>query len=154
MKAILSDQTTLKADFYIDSDKQIRKSQLDLHIPVADPNSGISALKLTTSFENWNLGKPVTADTIDTSGGVMKADSDTFKGYAILNNFDRNSLFYKLLREDLKMTHKELRFIVASNQGEGKPYGLAAIYQQGSGDMVPVRFLSSSSAPRSNGMRN
>ncbi|MFD0695391.1 copper amine oxidase N-terminal domain-containing protein [Paenibacillus sp. GCM10027628] len=146
LQALLSDKPTLKADYYIDQDKQIRKSQLELYIPIVKPSGGVSAVKLTAAFENWNINKAVTADTIDTSGGVLNVDSDAFKGHAFLNNFDKNSLFYKLLKEDLKVTKKELHFIVEgknTQNEDGRLYGMTHPYiNEDEVTMVPVRFLS------------
>ncbi|MBD0382039.1 copper amine oxidase N-terminal domain-containing protein [Paenibacillus sedimenti] len=146
LQALLSDQTTLKADYYIDQDKQIRKSLLELHIPITEPDAGVSAIKLKAAFENWNIGKSVTASTIDTSGGVLNVDSDAFQGYAIVNNFDKNSLFYKLLKDDLNVTKKELHFIVESNnsyEDDDSLYGLTQPFiNEDEVTMVPIRFLS------------
>ncbi|MEW9699329.1 copper amine oxidase N-terminal domain-containing protein [Paenibacillus sp. SI8] len=148
LQAVLSKKTSLVADLYIDQDKQVRKTKYQLELPISNSDSGIAAFKLTAAFEYWNINKPVTADTIDISGGVLSVDP-TFDSTTFLNNFDKNSQFYKLLKDDLKVTRKEIHFIVEGqddSNGDGDlyaDYGPPRPYiNDEQVTMVSARFLS------------
>ncbi|MGG1554562.1 hypothetical protein [Paenibacillus ferrarius] len=102
MKALLSDQTVLQADLYVDQDKQIRKIKADLTLPIVDESSGVSAVKLAYTSEIWNINKPVKAETLDVSGGTieLKDLSGGRNAAALLSSIKKDSTLYKLLRND------------------------------------------------------
>ncbi|TXK74810.1 copper amine oxidase N-terminal domain-containing protein [Paenibacillus sp. N3.4] len=145
-KALLSEQTTLQTDLFIDSDKQIRKVRTELSIPITNVSSGVKALKFTYNNEVWNINKPVKADRIDVSGGVFNIDPTTITSSSILSNFNKDSRFYKTLREDLKVTKKEIHLIVDNTDDD--PYleyyfGASHPYiNEDKITMLPVRFIS------------
>ncbi|MDQ0918913.1 copper amine oxidase N-terminal domain-containing protein [Paenibacillus sp. V4I5] len=135
---LFNSKSTLQADIYIDADKQVRKQSLALNVPLTNTSSGVAALKLSYVSETWNINKPVTANTINISGGALNVGLEASSIYSLLNNLDKQSLIYKLLKEDLKVTKKEVNLSTAgSASDELQPF----INSDGT-TMVPVRFIS------------
>lgn len=58
--------------------------------------------------EMWNIGGTVTADQVDTSVGVIDVTETELTPGQILRNFQGSAPLYKLLKEDLDLTHKQL----------------------------------------------
>ncbi|MBP1994035.1 copper amine oxidase N-terminal domain-containing protein [Paenibacillus eucommiae] len=139
---LLSDQTSVKLDLYFDQDKLIRKAQVDLHIPIGEDSSPISAIKIKTDMENWNLNKPVTSDKIDLSAGAWELDDmQSVNEYAMLNNWDPNSQFYKLLKDDLKITRKDFS-IYLGESNEYEEYSINPFINSKGVAMVPIELNS------------
>lgn len=135
---LFNSKSTLQADIYTDADKQVRKQSLALNVPITNTSSGVAALKLSYVSETWNINKPVTANTIDISGGALNVGLEASSIYSLLNNLDKQSLIYKLLKEDLKVTKKEVNLsTTGSASDELQPF----INSDGK-TMVPVRFIS------------
>lgn len=141
LQSLLSSKTSLAMDLYIDQDKQIRKQQFDLQVPL-DADSSLSALKLSFTSENWNLNKPLTASSIDVSGGTLDVTPDQpFNVYKLLSSTDRSSQFYKLLKEDLQVTKKSIDLIMDENSDY--PFETEHPFiNEDEVTMVPVRFIS------------
>lgn len=135
---LFNSNSSLQADIYTDADKQVRKQSLALNVPITNTSSGVAALKLSYVSETWNINKPVTANTIDISGGALNVGLEASSIYSLLNNLDKQSLIYKLLKEDLKVTKKEVNLsTTGSASDELQPF----INSDGK-TMVPVRFIS------------
>ncbi|MDQ0902576.1 copper amine oxidase N-terminal domain-containing protein [Paenibacillus sp. V4I7] len=135
---LFNSKSTLQADIYIDADKQVRKQSLAWNVPLTNTSSGVAALKLSYVSETWNINKPVTANTINISGGALNVGLEASSIYSLLNNLDKQSLIYKLLKEDLKVTKKEVNLsTTGSASDELQPF----INSDGT-TMVPVRFIS------------
>lgn len=135
---LFNSKSSLQADIYTDADKQVRKQSLALNVPLTNTSSGVAALKLSYVSETWNINKPVTANTIDISGGALNVGLEASSIYSLLNNLDKQSLIYKLLKEDLKVTKKEVNLsTTGSASDELQPF----INSDGK-TMVPVRFIS------------
>lgn len=95
VKGLFDAKSTLQADIYIDADKFIRKQTLAVNMPLPDKGTGVAGLKLSFTSETWNMNKPVTADTIDISGGAVQVGKDASSIYHVLDNLDKQSLFIK-----------------------------------------------------------
>ncbi|NEW07996.1 copper amine oxidase N-terminal domain-containing protein [Paenibacillus sp. SYP-B3998] len=143
VQALLSAKTTLKTDFFIDTDKQIRKENFELFIPITDEKSGVSGIKLSYAGEAWNINKPVKADAIDTSAGVLNFESEPSFIYTLLNQLDKKSAFYTLLKNDLKVTKKEIPLVINQNSEEESLFdSYSPFINADNNTMVPVRFIS------------
>lgn len=138
IQALFSSKSTLQADIYTDADKQVRKQSLLLNVPLTNSHTGAAALKLSYVSETWNINKPITADTINISGGALQVGLEASSIYSILNNLDKQSLIYKMLKEDLKVTKKEVNL---STTGSASDVPQPFINSDGT-TMVPVRFIS------------
>ncbi|WP_187274452.1 copper amine oxidase N-terminal domain-containing protein [Paenibacillus sp. N3.4] len=134
--------TSLKANLYIDADKQIRKQTVELNVPLRHTTSGASALKISYMSESWHINKLVTAAAIDTSSGVVNVGTDASSTYSLLNQLDKQSLFYKLLKEDLKVTKKEIH-LKLKNSAQGATSDTPEPFINADNiTVVPVRFIS------------
>ncbi|TCZ75849.1 copper amine oxidase N-terminal domain-containing protein [Paenibacillus albiflavus] len=137
--------STLKLDLYVDSDSYIRKTAVDLNVvfPQVAGSSGIKGMKVTASNSMWNINKPVKAEPIDVSGGTLKintGDPEQSVSFGkLMGNFDKNSTFYKLIKDDLKLLNKNVQIHVAKNTAEsviGQAYVNEEQYT-----MAPTRLL-------------
>lgn len=135
---LFNSKSTLQADIYTDADKQVRKQSLALNVPITNTSSGVAALKLSYVSETWNINKPVTANTIDISGGALNVGLEASSIYSLLNNLDKQSLIYKLLKEDLKVTKKEVNLSTTGSASDK----LQPFINSDGKTMVPVRFIS------------
>lgn len=138
---VLSDQTFMKTDLYIDSQAYIRKANSEIKISLGEENS-VSAVKITSSFENWNNNKPVTADTIDLSAGSVDIGPlQSMKPYKLLNNLDTNSTVYRMLKNDLQLTKKQFTLLIPDHI-EDNPYNTYPFINRQGVTMVPARIVS------------
>jgi hypothetical protein len=132
-------KASLQADVYIDGDKQVRKQSLALNLPLTDSTIGASAVKVSFVNEVWNLNKPVTANTINTAG-ALPLSLDATAIFKILSNQDKQSTLYKMLKDDLKVTKKDVNM---ATDGAGATEDAPAPFIDANGKtMVPVRFVS------------
>ncbi|MCD1257886.1 copper amine oxidase N-terminal domain-containing protein [Paenibacillus athensensis] len=126
--ALLSEQAYLKLDLFIDSSKLIRKETFDLQIPL-DGAEGLSAIKMSGSMDIWNIGQAVKADSINTSNGTLDIDSvASLNGYELLNNFDKQSDLYKLLKDDLHVAKKEIYLFIEDDDSYSSEYDASHPY--------------------------
>jgi hypothetical protein len=141
MELLLTNQAYVKLDLYIDSDKQIRKSNTELHIPLNGDLSPVSSIKITSEMEAWNINKPVTSDKIDLSAGSFELiQPQNFKKYMFLNNVDKQSQFYKLLKDDLQVTHKSISLTPVGDKEANKfKYNPRPFINSNGVMMVPAR---------------
>lgn len=130
---------SLQADVYIDGDKQVRKQNLALNLPLTDSKIGASAVKVSFVNETWNLNKPVTASTINTSG-ALPLSLDATAIFKLLANQEKQSTLYKMLKDDLKVTKKDVNM---ATDGSGATEDALQPFIDANGKtMVPVRFVS------------
>ncbi|NOU73138.1 copper amine oxidase N-terminal domain-containing protein [Paenibacillus sp. LMG 31458] len=142
VKALLSDKTILKTDFFIDTDKQIRKVNAELTLPLTEVSAGVSALKFTYTSEIWNINKPVTASVIDTSGGVLNLSEVSANNDSFLTYFNKDSKFYSFLREDLKIAKKDIHLLMSQDDDDYEFDSSHPFINEDQVSMVPVRFIS------------
>ncbi|MFD0694553.1 copper amine oxidase N-terminal domain-containing protein [Paenibacillus sp. GCM10027628] len=142
LQALINSKTTLKADYFIDADKQLRKENLELYMPVAKSDNGVSALKLTLTNEIWNINKPVKADLIDVSGGVLNFGIKPSSLYSLLGQLDKSSALYKLLKEDMRVTKRQIQLQLSEEAAADDSDTPHPFINADGVTMVPVRFIS------------
>jgi len=109
LTTVLGKNSTFSMDLYFDSKQNIRKQKLDLAIALpASEDNPVSAIKLHTESELWNIGAEVKIDKIDTNAGVLDVTEGDVTPGQMLRNFEANSLMYKTLKNDLKITEKHI----------------------------------------------
>ncbi|MNI26835.1 hypothetical protein D3C73_805520 [compost metagenome] len=139
----------------------IRKQQVDLNIPLGS-ESAVSAIRIKTDLENWNMNKPTTINKIDLTKGQLDINEfESFNELQLLNNLDPSSQLYKLLKEDLQITKKEFSMILDNESvidrlddyseydeseeyeeyGEYSEYSTTPYINKKGVAMVPVRFV-------------
>lgn len=134
----LNDQSYYKTDIYIDNSLKIRKQDFELVFqPKLEESDAFKGFRITGGSELWNIDDTVTADVIDTVNGY---DAETItKPIYFLKMLKQDSVLYKLLKEDLQITHKEMHLVMSDNQSTGmsnKPF------IKDKTTMVPARFVS------------
>ncbi|KRE40168.1 copper amine oxidase N-terminal domain-containing protein [Paenibacillus sp. Soil724D2] len=143
VKAFLSDKTVLKTGFFIDTDKQIRKVNAELTLPITEVSAGVSSLKFTYTSEIWNINKPVTASVIDTSGGVFNLSGISTNNDSFLKYFNKESTFYSFLRDDLKIAKKDIHLLMSQGSDDNYEFDSSHPFiNEDQVSMVPVRFIS------------
>ncbi|MCM3038946.1 copper amine oxidase N-terminal domain-containing protein [Paenibacillus motobuensis] len=135
LTTVLGKNSTLNLDLYLDGKQNIRKQNLDLAIALpADEYIPFSAIKLHTESEIWNNGAEVSIDKIDTSAGVLDITEGDFTPGQMLRNFEADSLMYKTLKNDLKITEK-LIWLDPEDEYDG-------IISKKNVSFAPLRYLS------------
>ncbi|MCZ8522367.1 MULTISPECIES: copper amine oxidase N-terminal domain-containing protein [Paenibacillus] len=139
LKPLLSDQHWFKVDLWVDKDYLPRKSAMEWNLTLSEgKGDGIKGIKVTSTSENWNVNKPVTVSKVDVSKGVTEWEpSSRFTAGRLLAALEPNSTLYKLLKDDLHVTHKNIRLNAAE---AGEVYGTQPYNDNGT-VMVPVRFV-------------
>lgn len=135
LTTVLGKNSTLNMDFYFDSKQNVRKQNMDLTIAIPEGEGiPIQAVKLHTESEMWNIGAAIAIDKIDTSAGVIDVTDGDITPGQMLRNFEVSSLAYKTLKNDLKITEKNIWM-----DPETEYYG---IISDKNVSFVPLRYLS------------
>ncbi|MCK8485914.1 copper amine oxidase N-terminal domain-containing protein [Paenibacillus sp. MBLB2552] len=135
LATVFGKDTVLKLDLYFDSKLNIRKQTMELNVTLpASEDLPISAIKVRSDSEMWNIGGTVTADQVDTREGVLDVTETEPTPGQILRNFKDVTPLYKLLKEDFQLGYKQ---VVLDTQSEY--YGV--ITKNGT-SFVPLRYLS------------
>ncbi|MGF7033712.1 hypothetical protein J2T17_004660 [Paenibacillus mucilaginosus] len=139
LKPILSDKHWIKLDLWVDKDYLPRKSAFEWNLTLPENgSSAIQGIKVTSTSENWNLNKPVSVSKVDVSDGVTEWEpSSRITAGKLLAALEPNSALYKLLKDDLHVTRKNIRLAAAP---AGEVYGTQPYNDNGT-VMVPVRFV-------------
>ncbi|WP_426451719.1 copper amine oxidase N-terminal domain-containing protein [Paenibacillus sp. S-38] len=139
VKPLLSDKHWIKLDLWVDKDYLPRKSAFEWNLTLPeDSGSPIQGVKVTSTSENWNVNKPVTVSKVDVSKGVNEWEpSSRITAGKLLSSLEPNSALYKLLKDDLHVTRKNIRLAAAP---AGEVYGTQPYNDNGT-VMVPVRFV-------------
>jgi len=136
LKLLLNESHYMKMDIFTDQDLQTRKSEMEMMFTLP-AESSVKGVKITSSSEIWNMNQPVTADTIDTSAGVLEL-SEISKPAKIVSVLDPQSQLYSLLKRDFNITKKEINMFVDNDNNDGIS---DAPYNSNGTVMVPVRFV-------------
>lgn len=133
-KTVLGKNTILKLDMYFDKQLNIRKQQIDLVVAI-DPSEDmpISSFKIKYGQNIWNIGGTVKADKVNTSAGVLDVLDYTLTPGKVLRNFDATSPIYSVLKDEMKITEKEI-FIDPQNDYYG-------VVSKKNTTFVPLRYL-------------
>ncbi|WP_127495573.1 copper amine oxidase N-terminal domain-containing protein [Paenibacillus glycanilyticus] len=99
LKAIFNDDSSIKAELYVDSKMDIRKQVIDVTLKPSDqalfPLDGLS---LRMESELWNVNGKVEADAPVIPAQAIHSDQlDSMQGYQFLRMFDKQSAAYSLL---------------------------------------------------------
>ncbi|MDU4695810.1 MAG: copper amine oxidase N-terminal domain-containing protein [Paenibacillus sp.] len=108
LATVFGKDTVLKLDLYFDGKLNIRKQTMELNIALpASEDLPVSAIKVHSDSEMWNIGGTVTADQVDTSAGFIDVTEAELTPGQILRNFQGSAPLYKLLKEDLNLSHRQ-----------------------------------------------
>jgi hypothetical protein len=118
---IMTDDTYVRSDLYVDSSLHIRKADFTLHVSPDFNNlsdsSGLKSAQLEFHGEYWNHNKPITADTLSyVEEDALTVDMASTNDRELLSILDSESVLYKLLKEDLHATRKTIEFYVMDDE--------------------------------------
>lgn len=107
LKTVLSKDTKLSVDIFVDSAFHVRKQNVDLKVALpGTEDMPLKSLSIKASSQVWNIGGAVTADPISTEGAL-----DITEGLTpgeTLRSFDTDSDVYRILKDDLGITKKTI----------------------------------------------
>ncbi len=108
LKTLLSKDTKLQVDLFVDSGLHIRKQNVDLKVALpASEDLPIQSLSVKMESQTWNVNGPVTADPITTKGALDLSTANLTPGET-LRSFGTGSTVYNLLKDDLGITARTL----------------------------------------------
>ncbi|MCM3629288.1 copper amine oxidase N-terminal domain-containing protein [Paenibacillus glycanilyticus] len=99
LKQIFNDDSSIKAELYVDSKMDIRKQAIDVTLkPSEQALFPLDGLSLHIESEMWNVNGKVEADAPVVPEKAIRLDQlDTMQGYQFLRMFDKQSDAYALL---------------------------------------------------------
>ncbi|MBW7455619.1 copper amine oxidase N-terminal domain-containing protein [Paenibacillus sepulcri] len=129
---ILSEETYIKTDLFVDTELDIRKSTVEASIvphfsnpAAADTqnneelagvedelaDSPLKGIWIKMSGETWNVNGTVTpAAPVDSDTAISEMDLGNMEGYQLLRQFDNKSVMYDLLRNSAHITRQTVEF--------------------------------------------
>ncbi|SDL06895.1 copper amine oxidase N-terminal domain-containing protein [Paenibacillus jilunlii] len=133
LKTVLSKDTKLNVDLYVDNAFHIRKQNIDLNVALpASEDLPLQSISLKLGTQTWNVNGPVTADRISTEGALDMSSADLTPGET-LRSFEQGSDLYNLLKNDMGITSKSL--VIAPDDDYYYPI------VEGGTTYVPLRYL-------------
>jgi hypothetical protein len=137
LKDLLSEQQSIKLNWFVDSDLNVRKTNTEINLFLTDPETGErTGIKVMETSQLWNHNRPVTAAELPAPNGYTEVESFT-RPSQVLGALDPNSQLYKLLKDDLHITRKKISMVMddASGPNSTKPYIREGV------TLVPARFV-------------
>ncbi|ASA21085.1 copper amine oxidase N-terminal domain-containing protein [Paenibacillus donghaensis] len=108
LKTVLGKGTSLKTDIFMDSSLHIRKQTMDLNVALPPSDElPLESISFKAETQNWNIGGAVKADVISAEGALDVSTGSLTPGET-LRNFETNSDVYRILKEDMGITKKEI----------------------------------------------
>ena len=108
LNTILSKDTKLQVDLFVDSGFHVRKQKIGLNVALpATEDLPLQSIALNVESQTWNVNGPVTADHISKAGALDLSSVDLTPGET-LRNFEPGSTVYNVLKDDFKITAKSL----------------------------------------------
>ncbi len=138
---MLNGNQVFKMDMYVDEDLMTRKSASELLLTLPQGlEGGLKSIKVTSTAETWNINQPVAINQIHTTGGVIELNGNETRvtPSKIVASLDPNSQLYKLLKNDLQVTKKDIQLFI--NEEVDPFLSIKPFNDQGT-VMVPARFV-------------
>ncbi|WP_410511575.1 copper amine oxidase N-terminal domain-containing protein [Paenibacillus sp. BR2-3] len=108
LRTVLSKETKLQTDIFVDSDLHVRKQNVELNVALpASDDLPLQSISFKAQSESWNINGPVTADPISKNGALDLTSIQLTPGET-LRNFNVNSNAYRILKEDIGITKKSI----------------------------------------------
>jgi hypothetical protein len=118
---IMTDDTYVRSDLYVDSSLHVRKADFTLNVSpdlnTISDSGGLKSVQLEVHGEYWNHNKPVTAHSLSyVEADALTVDITSTDDKELLSILDSESVLYKLLKEDLHATRKTIEFSVMDDE--------------------------------------
>ncbi|KGE16750.1 hypothetical protein PWYN_18805 [Paenibacillus wynnii] len=133
LKTVLSKDTKLSVDLFVDSGLHVRKQNVELNVALpSSEDLPLKSISFKSQSESWNINGKVTADQMSTEGAFDMSSIQLTPGQT-MRNFDVNSNAYRILKEDMGITKKSL--VIAPDDEYYYPVVV------GNTTMVPLRYV-------------
>lgn len=133
LKTVLSKDTKLQVDVFVDSGLHVRKQNIDLLVALpASEDLPLQSISFKAESQVWNIGGPVTADVISTDGALNVSALQLTPGET-LRNFEVGSDAHRLMKEEFGITKKSIE--IAPDDDYYYPL------VEGNTTYVPLRYL-------------
>ncbi|MDQ0193196.1 copper amine oxidase N-terminal domain-containing protein [Paenibacillus wynnii] len=133
LKTVLSKDTKLSVDLFVDSGLHVRKQNVELNVALpSSEDLPLKSISFKAQSESWNINGKVTADQMSTEGALDLSSIPLTPGQT-MRNFDVNSNAYRILKEDMGITKKSL--VIAPDDEYYYPVVV------GNTTMVPLRYV-------------
>lgn len=145
--------TDVNLNFYLDSELHTRKLSASLTVTpdasvwesdgiVGSPihAQGIQSIKISVESERWNINQPVKADILESRGGFIV--DETTELSELLAHFDENSYIYRLLKDELRVTHQSIPMPVGEYEEASESLGQVPYIDENNRTLAPARFVS------------
>ncbi|WP_379153149.1 copper amine oxidase N-terminal domain-containing protein [Paenibacillus sp. sgz5001063] len=133
LKTILSKETKLDIDMFVDSGFHVRKQNINLFVALpASEDLPLQSISLKMATQTWNVNGAVTADSISTDGAMDLTSAGLTPGET-LRSFAPGSDVYNMLKNDMNITAKSL--MIAPDDDYYYPI------VEGGTTYVPLRYL-------------
>lgn len=138
----LGPASSLTLTLYADEQGFTRKSEGSISmVPNAKTASAVKAVRVSWADEYGKLNKPVQATPVEAGEDALILDADT-KAYRLLETLNPSSVAYRWLKEDLRITRKNIRMPMGDGTRPERE-GILTPFIKGEGvTMVPARFVS------------
>lgn len=136
MHTVLSKDTKLQVDIFLDSGLHVRKQNIDLKVALpATEDIPLKSVSFKAETQIWNINGPVTADTISTKDALDISSVQLTPGET-LRAFDAGSNVYGILKNDFEITKKSV--VIAPDDEYYYPI------VKGNTTYVPLRYIAES----------
>lgn len=133
LKTVLSKDTKLNVDLFVDSGFHVRKQNIALDVALpASEDLPLKSISFKAETQTWNVNGPVTADPISTTGALDLSTANLTPGET-LRSFEQGSAAYNLLKNDFGITSRSLT--IAPDDDYYYPI------VEGGTTYVPLRYL-------------
>lgn len=136
VKTVLSKDTKLQVDIFLDSGLQVRKQNVNLKVALpATEDLPLKSISFKAESQIWNINGSVTADTISTTGALDISSAQLTPGET-LRAFEEGSAVYGILKNDLGITKRSI--VIAPDDDYYYPI------VKGNTTYVPLRYIAES----------
>ncbi|WP_019639302.1 copper amine oxidase N-terminal domain-containing protein [Paenibacillus fonticola] len=135
LNTVLGKDTVLKTDLYFDGDLNTRKQNMELTIAIPQ-GAGVPIKTFTVRSESemWNVGGTVAVDQVNVNAGKLDVTDEEMTPGQILRNFEPGSIIYKLLKDKMQITSKNVMI--------GYPGDYYEVIKKNGTSFVPLRYMS------------
>ncbi|MNJ49962.1 hypothetical protein D3C77_452210 [compost metagenome] len=89
---------------------------------------------MRSEAEMWNIGENVAVDQVNLSTGKLEVTDEEITPGQVLRNFEPGSIIYKLLKEEMQITSKDVLI--------GYPGDYYEVIKKNGASFVPLRYMS------------
>ncbi len=135
LHTVFGKDTVLKMDMYFDSSLNTRKQNMELTVAIPQSEGvPVKSFTVRSEAEMWNIGGNVAVDQVNLSTGKLEVTDEEITPGQVLRNFEPGSIIYKLLKEEMQITSKDVLI--------GYPGDYYEVIKKNGASFVPLRYMS------------